>query len=76
MKDLLKTLAVALVEQPERVSVAEYAEDGTTFLELTVAPEDRGRVIGKKGRTADALRSVLDAVAERRGTRCEMEIIG
>lgn len=76
MKDLLRILAQALVERPERVSVAEYTEDGTTFLELSVAPDDRGRVIGKEGRTADALRTVLDAVAERRGIRCEMEIIG
>ena len=75
MRDLLTTLARALVLHPERVEVAEFPEDGGMLLELNVDPEDRGRVIGRQGRTADALRVVLDAVAERKGIYCDMEVV-
>jgi predicted RNA-binding protein YlqC (UPF0109 family) len=71
---LLETLAKELVDEPKRVSVREEVEDGVTYFTLRVASGDRGRVIGKNGRTADALRSLLDAVAEKRGLECEMEI--
>lgn len=74
MKLLLETLAKELVDEPKRVSVLEEVEDGVTYFTLRVASGDRGRVIGKNGRTADALRSLLDAVAEKRGLECEMEI--
>ncbi len=75
MKALLETLARELVDEPAHVSVTEWDEGDGFFLELSVAPEDRGFVIGKRGRTADALRTVLDAVARRRGTNCDMEIV-
>ncbi len=75
MKELLITLAGALVERKDRVRVTEHPEEDGIFLELEVAAEDRGRVIGRKGRTADALRTVLDAVAHRRGMHCDMEIL-
>jgi len=75
VKALLETLARELVDEPDQVSVAEWDEGDGFFLELSVAPEDRGFVIGKRGRTADALRTVLDAVARRRGTNCDMEIV-
>lgn len=75
MKALLETLARALAEEPDRVRVTEHHEDGGLYLELEVAPEDRGRVIGKRGRTADALRVLLDAAARERGTHCDMEIV-
>ena len=75
MKELLATLAEALVEEPQRVRVRERTEGGVSVLELQVAPEDRGRVIGRHGRTAQALRTVLAAVAERQGRRCEMEVL-
>jgi predicted RNA-binding protein YlqC (UPF0109 family) len=71
---LLMTLVRALVEAPERVFVEEHVEGTVSVLELEVAPDDRGRVIGRRGRTADALRTVLDAVGRRRGRRCELEI--
>ena len=74
MRLLLETLAKELVEEPRRVSVWEELEDGVTYLSLRVASADRGRVIGKNGRTADALRSLLSVVAQKRGLRCEMEI--
>jgi hypothetical protein len=71
---LLETLAKELVAEPKRVSVREEVEDGVTYFTLRVASADRGRVIGKNGRTADALRSLLDVVAAKRGLECEMEI--
>ena len=75
MKALLETLARELVDEPDKVSVSQWDEGDGFYLELSVAPEDRGFVIGKRGRTADALRTVLDAVARRRGTTCDMEIV-
>jgi hypothetical protein len=75
LKALLETFARELVDEPDRVSVTQWDEGDGFFLELSVAPEDRGFVIGKRGRTADALRTVLDAVARRRGTNCDMEIV-
>jgi uncharacterized protein len=74
VETLLITLVRALVEEPERVLVEERVEGGVSVLELEVAPGDRGRVIGRRGRTADALRTVLEAVGRRRGRRCELEI--
>ncbi len=75
MKDLLAAFARALVREPERVAVHEYAERDGTLLELEVSPPDRGRVIGRGGRTAAALRTVLDAVAARQGRKCGLEIL-
>lgn len=75
MKTLLEALARELVVEPRRVSVEESVEDdGVTCLTLRVARNDRGRVIGRGGRTADALRSVVDAVASRRGVECDVEV--
>jgi predicted RNA-binding protein YlqC (UPF0109 family) len=74
VKDLLATLAEELVDDPERVEVRERRRDGVVELELQVAPSDRGRVIGQRGRTADSLRTVLEAVAARKGLRVTMEI--
>jgi predicted RNA-binding protein YlqC (UPF0109 family) len=54
--------------------VYEDVEDGVTYLSLSVASSDRGRVIGKNGRTADALRALISAVAERRGLKCEVDV--
>ena len=50
-------------------------EDGVVHLDLEVAPDDRGRVIGRQGRTADALRTLLEAVGRRRGIECDMEVV-
>ena len=76
MRDLLATLARGLVEEPHRVSVRERPGGEKTILELKVAPGDRGRVIGRHGRTAEALRILLGAVAKRGGKSCELEILG
>jgi predicted RNA-binding protein YlqC (UPF0109 family) len=58
------------------VRVEETREPGHVSLWLRVAPEDRGRVIGREGRTADAMRTLLDVVARRHGQRCSLEIEG
>lgn len=74
MKHLLETVARGLCEQPDRVRVALDDAGELVRLELQVAPADRGRVIGRNGRTADALRAVLAAVARARAQRVELEI--
>ncbi len=75
MKQLLETLARELVARPEAVSVVEIVEEGTTVLELEVAAEDRGLVIGRHGRTVEALRVLLDAIARRKGVRCDVRVV-
>ncbi len=76
MQELLETLARALVTQPGRVRVTRRGDDTNLRLELLVAPEDRGRVIGREGRTADSLRVLLDTAARHQGIRCDLEIVG
>jgi predicted RNA-binding protein YlqC (UPF0109 family) len=63
VRDLLQTLAEAVVENPSDVSVVETEEDGAVVLELTVHADDYGRVIGRNGRTAQAIRTVVKAAA-------------
>ncbi len=75
MKPLLEAFARALVTEPERVVVTQSVDEEGVLLELEVAPADLGRVIGRRGRTAESLRVVLDAVAERRDTHCDVEIL-
>ena len=75
MKELVAAFAHYLVDESDRVSVRERTEEGARVLELLVAPVDRGRVIGKGGRTAAALRTVLGAVGARRGERVTLEIL-
>jgi predicted RNA-binding protein YlqC (UPF0109 family) len=74
VKGLLQALAEELVDDPARVEVRERERDGVVELELSVSRDDRGRVIGQRGRTADALRDVLEAVAARQGRRVTLEI--
>jgi len=75
VKHLLFLVARGLVREPGRVRVREHVEHGRTVLELSVAPPDRGRVIGREGRTANAMRTLLDALAERRGGSVSLEIL-
>jgi predicted RNA-binding protein YlqC (UPF0109 family) len=75
VKGLLEDFARALVDDPASVHVSERTEEGVVFLDLEVAEPDRGKVIGKRGQTADALRTLLDAVARRRGVECDMEVV-
>jgi predicted RNA-binding protein YlqC (UPF0109 family) len=73
---LLEALARALVDDPDAVSVEDFAEDdGTVVLELSVAEDDYGTVIGRGGRTANALRTVVKAAAVRDGKRVLIDIV-
>jgi len=75
VKQLVSHLARGLVREPGRVRVFERIEHGRAVIELSVAPADRGRVIGREGRTVNALRTLLDALARRRGGSCVLEVI-
>ena len=75
MKELLTYVAQHLVEHPEAVSVSERQEDGETLLELRVAPEDMGKVIGRQGRIAKEIRTLMRSVAQRKGTKVSVEIV-
>jgi predicted RNA-binding protein YlqC (UPF0109 family) len=75
MKELVTYIAQSLVDKPEQVSVAEVEGNQTTVLELTVAKEDLGKVIGKQGRTAQAMRTILGAVSSKVKKRTVLEII-
>ena len=75
MKELLTYVARNLVDNPDQVSVAQYAGDGETVLELRVAPEDMGKVIGRQGRIAKEIRTLVRSVAQRTGQRVSVEII-
>lgn len=75
MKELVTYIAQSLVDKPEQVSVAEVEGNQTTVLELTVAKEDLGKVIGKQGRTAQAMRTILSAVSSKVKKRTVLEII-
>ena len=76
MRDLLVYLARALVDSPDRVKVEEFEEDdGTLVLELSVAEDDYGQVIGRGGRTAQALRTVVKAAAVKDNRRVLVDIV-
>lgn len=75
MKELLTYEAQNLVEHSEAVSVTESHTDGETVLELRVAPEDMGKVIGRQGRIAKEIRTLMRSVAQRKGTRVSVEIV-
>ncbi|GAB6909595.1 KH domain-containing protein [Desulfosarcina cetonica] len=75
MKELVTYIAQSLVDKPEQVTVAEVEGNQTTVLELTVAKEDLGKVIGKQGRTAQAMRTILSAVSSKIRKRTVLEII-
>jgi uncharacterized protein len=75
LSGLAKELARALVDAPDEVSVATSADGDFVRLELEVAEEDLGRVIGRSGRTARALRIILGAAAAQNGQRCSLDIV-
>jgi len=75
MKDLIKFMAQALVDHPEQVEVSEVVGEQTSVIELRVAKEDLGKVIGKQGRTAKAMRTILSAASAKIRKRTVMEII-
>jgi len=75
MKELITMIAKALVDLPDQVDVEEVVGEQTTVVELKVAKEDLGKVIGKQGRTAQAMRTILNAAATKLKKRCVLEII-
>lgn len=75
MKELIKYIARALVDNPEMVDVSEVEGNQTSVLELKVAKEDLGKVIGKQGRTARAMRTILSAASAKVRKRTVLEII-
>ena len=75
MRDLISYIARALVDNPDAVSVSEIEGSQTSVLELSVAKEDLGKVIGKQGRTARAMRTILSAASAKVKKRTVLEII-
>jgi hypothetical protein len=75
MKDLISEIVKALVDEPDQVSVTEIESGHTIVLEVSVAKSDMGKVIGKKGRNAQALRTIMGAVAGKTHKRYVLEIM-
>ncbi len=75
LKEFVEFIAKSVVDDPEQVQVVEMAGERTAVIELRVAPEDLGKVIGRQGRTAKAIRSILSAVAAKAKKRVVLEIL-
>jgi len=75
LKELVTFVAKSLVDNPEQVEVTEIAGEQTAVLELKVAPEDLGKIIGKQGKTAKAIRTILSAAAAKMRRRAVLEIL-
>jgi len=74
-KDLIRTIAVELVDHPDQVEVVEIPGDNNSVIELRVAKDDVGKVIGKEGRTAQSMRTLLTAVSTKLGRRAHLDIV-
>ena len=75
IKAWVEAIGRDLVDRPEEVSVSSFEEDGVTVFELTVHPDELGRVIGRQGRTAESIRTLLEVAGARHGTYYDFEII-
>jgi predicted RNA-binding protein YlqC (UPF0109 family) len=75
LKELIRTIAVELVDHPDQVEVREIATENNSVIELRVAKEDIGKVIGKEGRTAQSMRTILAAVSTKLGKRVHLDIV-
>jgi len=75
MRDLLEYIARSLVDDPSQVSIKETRSGGTVIFELRVASDDMGRVIGKNGRVASAIRSLMRVAAAKEGSRVQLDIM-
>ena len=75
MKELIRMIAQALVDRPDQVEVAEISGSNTLVIELKVAKEDLGKIIGKQGRNAQAIRHILSSVSAREHRRVVLEIV-
>ena len=74
MKELVEYIARSLVDHPEEVTVSEYGSGSRIDIELSVAKDDMGRVIGKRGRVANAMRALLRVAAEREGKQASLDV--
>ena len=74
LRAVVEVVAKALVDRPEAVRVTEQERRGITVLELSTAPGDLGKIIGRQGRTAAALRTLVAVTADRHGTRAQLDI--
>jgi predicted RNA-binding protein YlqC (UPF0109 family) len=74
LRQVVEVVAKALVDNPDAVKVTETDRRGTTVLELTTAPGDMGKIIGRQGRTAAALRTLVALTAEKHGVRAQLDI--
>ena len=75
MKELIEYIACSLVANPDEVKVSESKNERTTILELNVAPEDMGKIIGKQGRIARSIRTVLKAYATKNKEKASLDIV-
>jgi uncharacterized protein len=75
MKDLIEFIAKSLVDAPDDVEVAEFGDEEASVIKLKVTKDDLGKVIGKKGRTAKAMRTILAAASLRSSKRSSLEIV-
>lgn len=75
MKELVEYIARSIATQPDEVRVTEVEEDGRIVIRLEVAPDDKGRVIGREGRVAQSIRMLIRVAAVKRGTRAALEIV-
>jgi hypothetical protein len=74
LRAVVEVVARALVDQPDAVRVTQTERRGTTVLELTTAPGDMGKIIGRQGRTAAALRTLVSVTAEKHGQKAQLDI--
>lgn len=75
MEELLLTIAKALVDNPDKVSVSRIEEDDAIVLSLTVDPDDKGRIIGKQGKIASAIRSIIKSASAQSAKRVVVKIV-
>lgn len=75
MKDLVEYIAKSLADEPTLVNVSEIEGENSLILELSVGPEDMGRIIGRGGRTANAMRTLIRVLAAKQGKRVTLEIV-
>ncbi len=74
VRDVIETVAKALADSPQRVAVTETEHRGTTLVEVTVAPPDVGKMIGRQGRTIQAMRTIASIAGERLGKKVTLEV--
>ena len=75
IRDAIETVARALSDSPQRVSVTEKLHQGTTLIEVMVAPTDVGKLIGRQGRTIQAMRTIASIAGERLGKKVSLEVL-